>query len=528
MKKFHAGSSSFNLQSAISRFQMVSLLLIALAGCSEKAPNQVSIPARNSASTLERETWDICYLQGVRVGYVQTGVYRDLWEGMPAVRIEYRNEIEVNRNGQPSQISLHTTSFEKPSGELICFENEMKMGPQTLRMTGRVVGDSLETEITKQGIRKRGISKWPIDGLGFHAVEQSLLRKPMRPGELRTMESLLPEFETVRQVTVALGAKDWEEVDLPAGRKKLLRIETASILPEGKKIPQTIWADKNGDILKTHSDQMNLENFRTTKEVALKSNAGSLFDINVETSVQLDRPIPNARETKKIRYRLHLPGDDPAKTFPAGPTQQINPLDAETAEMTVFSIRPGQKDGNPEALAEKPTPADLAPNSMIQCDDPLIVSLAEKSAGSEADPWKTAIKLEQFVHDYIHQKDFSQVFASAAETAKTREGDCTEHAVLLAAMLRARKIPARAAVGLIYFERRTKKDVSPEFAYHMWVEAYIDGRWIPLDATLGRGGVGAEHLKIASANLQEASMYDSFLPVMQLVGKLKVEVLETE
>ena len=201
--------------------------------------------------------------------------------------------------------------------------------------------------------------------------------------------------------------------------------------------------------------------------------------------------------------------------------------DANTAELTVYSIRPGLKDGNPNAAAEQPDDADRRPNAMIQSDDPQVVSLAEEAAGQEADPWKTAVKLEKFVHDYITAKDFSQVLASAAETAKSREGDCTEHAVLLAALCRAKKIPARVVIGLVYCERPTKQGVSPEFAYHMWVEAYIEGRWIPIDATLGRGGIGAAHLKVANVDLADASM-TSFLPVVQVAGRLKVEVLEVE
>ena len=67
------------------------------------------------------------------------------------------------------------------------------------------------------------------------------------------------------------------------------------------------------------------------------------------------------------------------------------------------------------------------------------------------------------------------------EVARSLEGDCTEHAVLLAALCRARKIPARVAFGLVYYPPQKG------FAYHMWNEVWIADRWIPLDATLGHG-----------------------------------------
>ena len=64
-------------------------------------------------------------------------------------------------------------------------------------------------------------------------------------------------------------------------------------------------------------------------------------------------------------------------------------------------------------------------------------------------------------------------------------------ASLEAAMLRARKIPSRVAVGLVYSEQHQA------FAGHMWTEAYVDGVWTPLDATLGKGGTGPAHIKVA-------------------------------
>jgi transglutaminase-like putative cysteine protease len=122
----------------------------------------------------------------------------------------------------------------------------------------------------------------------------------------------------------------------------------------------------------------------------------------------------------------------------------------------------------------------------------------------------------------VVQKDFTQAFATAAEVARSREGDCTEHAVYLAALARARGIPARVAVGLVYITS------AQAFGYHMWTEVWIDGRWIPVDATLGQGGIGAGHLKLADSNLAGATAYGSFLPVVQVIGRIQVAVIEAQ
>ena len=106
--------------------------------------------------------------------------------------------------------------------------------------------------------------------------------------------------------------------------------------------------------------------------------------------------------------------------------------------------------------------------------------------------------------------------------ARNLEGDCTEHAVLLAAMLRAAEIPSRVAVGLVYV------DSLSAFGGHMWTEAYLDGHWIPLDGTLGRGGTGIGHLKLTDSSLADdgPGALSSFAPLMLVIGQMQIEVIE--
>ena len=54
------------------------------------------------------------------------------------------------------------------------------------------------------------------------------------------------------------------------------------------------------------------------------------------------------------------------------------------------------------------------------------------------------------MYSWIDRRDYRQVFSSASEVAVARRGDCTEYAVLLAAVCRARQIPCRLVLGLVY------------------------------------------------------------------------------
>ena len=128
------------------------------------------------------------------------------------------------------------------------------------------------------------------------------------------------------------------------------------------------------------------------------------------------------------------------------------------------------------------------------------------------------------MREKVSNKSFSTAMASAAEVAKQMQGDCTERAVLLAAMLRVRRIPSRIAVGLVYVPRISS------FGAHMWTEARLGGTWIPLDAALGQGGTGPTHIKLADASFADnsPSPITVFVPLMNVLGNWRIEVRKVE
>lgn len=88
--------------------------------------------------------------------------------------------------------------------------------------------------------------------------------------------------------------------------------------------------------------------------------------------------------------------------------------------------------------------------------------------------------VDRYVDRYIEKKDFQRGFDVASRVAARKEGDCTEHAVLLAALARAFGCPARLVLGiaLVPWEGRL-------FAFgHAWVEVAEGGSWRLADAAL--------------------------------------------
>jgi hypothetical protein len=462
--------------------------------------------------------WYVCSIRGARVGYERTATSEFSRDGRDLARVEWLSHMTVKREGVAIDLDIEFTSVETPEGQLLEFEGAISQGPMPMQMAGRVVGDELRIETTTKGNTSTSSIPWSDEYGGFRAIEQSLARRPMEPGERRTIRALFPGFNVVG--TTELIARQHEPVKLLAGTHQLLRIDTTTTLPGAAPMRGSLWADGTGEIQKNYLEAMEIETVRATRAEALEETGPVQIDLVRDVKVEVDRPLPSPHRTKRVRYRVKLDGGDPAGVFVSGPSQQVDPVGPGMAEVTVYALRPRSPLGNPEPPDDPPTDDDLDPNNLIQSDYPAIVTKAGQVADEEQDPWQAAVALERCVREVITRSGYSQAFASAAEVIDSGEGDCTEHAVLLAALCRARGIPARVAIGLVYIDQA--------FCYHMWTEVHIGGRWIPLDATRAQGGIGAAHLKMAQSHLKGASALSTFLPVLEVIGRLKIEILEVE
>ncbi|MFA5361250.1 MAG: transglutaminase-like domain-containing protein [archaeon] len=95
-------------------------------------------------------------------------------------------------------------------------------------------------------------------------------------------------------------------------------------------------------------------------------------------------------------------------------------------------------------------------------------------------------KGDEFNKYYLQQK-------TAVETLLTRKGVCDEFANLAAAMLRAKNIPTKMAIGITYDGQ--------SWGNHAWLEVYNNKQnaWIPSDPTFREAGfVDATHIKMGS------------------------------
>jgi len=360
------------------------------------------------------------------------------------------------------------------------------------------------------GREKQSTKPWDADVKSPAWIERILEKEPLKEGDSRKFKMFDPQFLTAATVTITHRGK--EETDLLDGsRKEFEKLETSHSLVPGLVVAS--YVDETGETVKTVTNLMEMVTYTVSKEEALKEISAGEVDLGMDTVIHAGE-IPNAHRASKAVYKVTVEGRA-AGVLPEGPTQSVKPLSDTELVLTVTSIKPGEP-------GDEPAPGEefLASSRFLDLDDPRVQELAKEGAGDLTDPAKLAVAMERFVHTRLKNKNFSTALATASEVARDLSGDCTEHAVLLAALLREEKIPSRVVIGFVY------ADSISGFGGHMWTEAYLNGRWVPLDATLGLGGIGAGHIKVADADLSEnvAAPVAAFVPIIQLLGKTKVEL----
>jgi len=289
-----------------------------------------------------------------------------------------------------------------------------------------------------------------------------------------------------------------------------------------------IWLDKE---LSTARSELELQPlgkivfYRTTKAAATAKNGSAEFspDIGLSSMIRLNRAIPRPHDTKSAVYRITVKDDDKPETALAQDARQkIENVKGQTFELHVQAVRAPL--GARESAESKADEKYLKSSYFIDSDNEKVKERAEEAVGRETDPWARAKAIERWVHARM-RSDSSVAFCTASQVAQDLRGDCRQHAMLTAAMCRAAGIPSRTALGLVYVNRGGQR---PEMGFHMWTEVWIRGQWIGIDATLGRGSIGAAHIKISDHSWYEVQSLTPMLPVSRVLGKLSIEVVRAE
>ncbi len=505
---------SASRRTRLSFVRCLALLLVAWNWAGLALAEDKTAPAKAQGS--DSDDWQLILLQGQKVGYAHSTTKTEDRDGKPITITEVFTRITIKRFGGKLTTDVTMRTDEDAEGHLLSFYSLQDNPPFSKTETRGSVKDNVATlQTTSSGKTFTKEIQLPNDVKSPTWFDRSMKDSPLQVGETRTFRMFEPSMGKVAEVSVK--QLESEGTQLLSGEVlKLNKLEmTLSILPG---ITSTLFTNDAGDVQKMSMGLLGMETFSCSSVEALKEIAAAEIDLGVETLIKVG-VIDRAYETRKVTYKLEAADYDPKTVFRESLYQRVTAGEGGAFQLVVTAIDAGTAGTEPAPEAKC-----LSSSRFIDLADPLIVKLAHEAAGAETNPVKIAIQAEAFVHKHLKLKNFATAMATASEVAASQSGDCTEHGILLAALLRVKKIPSRVVTGLVYAPSLKA------FGGHMWTEAYLNGCWVPLDGTLAKGHGDAVHLKTGDSALEDSGSLpiESFLPLIHVIGRTKLSVEQAE
>jgi hypothetical protein len=434
--------------------------------------------------------------------------------------------VTISRLGVPVTVAMAETCVETLDGKPLSFKSVQQLGAMTMKGEGTIdPNGTVRVTNSSLGVEDKTKMDWPKGALMAEGLRLLTLKGGLKPGAKYEANLFSPSIMQVIGTKVVIGEK--KEVDLFGRIVKLTEMTTDVNLPDTGPITTTSYVDDELRPLKNHLPiaGMLVEMIACTKEVAMGGN--DVLELIDKMFVKAPEPIKDVHSTASITYTL-APVAGAKLSFPSTDNQKPRAsadgrirLTVEPASATggAFPYK-----GDDPALLEA-----IKPTRFLQSDRPEIVALANKAIGGTKDSVEAARRIEDFVSQYVENRSLSVGYASAAEVAESRKGDCSEFAVLTAALCRAVGIPAQVCVGVAYVD-----DFGgiQGFGGHAWAQAYVGadkqgrgGKWVGLDAAFkssGRGGYDAGHIALAVGNGDPGDFFN----MATTLGQFKVDKIE--
>ncbi|HEX7915388.1 transglutaminase-like domain-containing protein [Rudaea sp.] len=453
------------------------------------------------------DTWMSVLLDGRKIGSMHTTRSVD----GERVRTMQAMQIELERSGLKVALSTSESDEETREGKPLRFESRTKISGIENVQTGTIGADGkLEVTTEVGGAKQSRTLAWPPGALLAEGLRLTEEKHGFTPGtRYKTLAFQAENLEAV-EVDSRVGAR--ETIDLPDGKRELVRIEQTIAL--GDAPTKTVsWVEADSSVRKLLVPMMGYELTMLACSKACATGPNQASDILVGTMLAAPRALTADERTKGMRILVSATDTSgEALKFATTDEQQIAAVAGGKVELR---IAPASTETSREG---KPTAADTQPNDWLQSAAPEIIKLAREGAGAAKAPAAQMQNLEDFVRRFIRTKDLSVGYASALEVAKNPEGDCTEHAVLLAALGRAIGIPTRVVDGLVYIDHYAGK--SNVFVPHAWAQAWVDGHWRSYDAALQ--GFDAGHVALSTGSGDPWRFYAGF----STLGRARVEAIE--
>ncbi len=485
------------------------------------------------------DEWLEIYMAGSKIGYAHNTMARD----GKLIHTASTMRMEVGRVSQPVAITVEETTTETLRGVPVRFESSMNMAVMKTAIRG-VVKDGRVTIVTSQyGIEQTKTFEFPAGAVMTWGMYRESLLRGFEPGTQYTLEVYAPDLRLDGAVTATTRVAEWEPFEHRRRRLRGHKVVVEMKSPVGS-LEIVSWVDKNGLPLKSvvaAAGMGDLVLIATDQQTALADFVPP--EVFLTTVIDAKRKI-DPKAAHRITYRIKaLNADTRLDELPVTDMQTVAKRTDRTIEVIVSRQSHEPTSGRGVAAVHRggpsrvdgrtglrQSPSELAEylegNLMINTKDPELVKLAKRAANGETESFALGDRLRRFVTDYVRTKSLNVGFATASEVCRRKEGDCSEHALLLAALGRLNGLPSRVVVGLVYVPvLGERNDV---FGYHMWTEFWIEGRWIGFDAALRESRCSPSRIAFATSSLKNSGLADLSLPLLSKIGAIDIEVLKVE
>ncbi|QDT08743.1 Transglutaminase-like superfamily protein [Planctomycetes bacterium K23_9] len=497
-----------------------------------KELNRAKIQADAAAKLIEApsvgfagdwESWYGYYLNNQHVGYSHTSAKRLVEDGADRseanIVYEFQEQLRFRRGQSISVQHLSQSSVETRNGSLQNFESAIKVGPLVSRIAGTVANGQLNVESVRGTNRKTDRIVWESNQRGLDAIEQSLRRTPMAKGDKRALKMLLPHRYQLGIVELfCTGQSATSMID--GSYQSLLEIVSVEKV-DGKVVSeQVLWTDDEGLIRKKLRSGVGMVAYRMGRQAALKDaiEEQDLFDATI---VNVSGSIDRQSETKQVAYVV-LPTEDLVQagktvSVPTTPGQFIRMMEDGSVRILVNQSADAVRQGF-SATKLQPSDGDLKPNAFIDSNHGDVRRIATAAIRGDLSQEEIALTLARTAKDLLNPRPTSEGFVRASTVVQKTTGGSTEHALVLAALLRAKGIPSRLAMGIKYVPDQEA------MAYHVWTLAHVDGeKWISLDAMTGQQAA-ADRITFVTTNLNDGNPFNAVAAVLAMMSRIQIEI----
>ncbi|MBU1712209.1 MAG: transglutaminase-like domain-containing protein, partial [Proteobacteria bacterium] len=395
----------------------------------------------------ERDSWMNIIQGGRKIGFSHSVLSKN----EAGYNLRENVFMKINTMGMIQDINLNTQANLNPDFTLRTFDFGISSGRFEFKATGKVSGEILSIHTQDSGTPRKidiPVRKRPYIVAG---LVDAALAAGLKEGEHISFNIFDPA--TMSQEPVIVKAVGKQEISIGGISQTAVKM-----LLSFKGTTQNLWIGESGEVLKEEGI-LGISLEKTTREEALSGlSLEASEDLTKIASLASNVIIDNPETLSLLKVKIEGVELEPLKMNSERQTFENMVLEIKKESLIGLTVNENLNKNDIKWLYFlKPTP-------FIQSDNRKILNVVLNTVNPSDPPLIKTRKIMNWINSNIQKRPVVSL-PDAVSTLENGEGDCNEHAVLMAALARAAGIPAKIEAGLVYLNGR--------FYYHAWNLLYL-------------------------------------------------------